>query len=109
MSLIEGDGLMEGGEDAGDFFIRKETGESEAGMVIDGDVEGFGAGAWIAVRTIAGGADARLKKAAKLFNIKMKELAWRGAFVTHDGRLGWIEGSQAVEAVPLEDAGKGSF
>jgi len=30
VSLIEGDGLMEGGENAGSFFIRKERGKSEA-------------------------------------------------------------------------------
>ena len=40
-------------------------------MVIDGDVEGFGASAWVTVGAIAGGADPGLMKAAKLFNIKM--------------------------------------
>ena len=78
-------------------------------MVINGDVEGLGARARITMRTVAGGADAGLEKAAKLFNIKMKQLAWRGAFVTQDWRLGRIEGSQAMEAVAIENAGKGSF
>ena len=59
--------------------------------------------------TIASGADAGLKKTAKLFNIKMKQLAGRGAFVTDDRRFGRVEGGQAVETMPLEDAGKGSF
>jgi hypothetical protein len=109
MSLIEGDGLMEGGENAGSFFIREKGGKSQAGMVIDGDVKGLDAGARIAMGTIAGGADARLEKAAKLFNIKMKELAGGIAFVTQDRRLGRIEGGEAIEAMTLEDAGKGSF
>ena len=109
MSLVEGDGLVEGCQDTGDFFIGKETGKGQARMVIDGDMEGLGAGAWIAVGTIAGSANAGLEKAAKLFNIKMKELAWRGAFVAHNRRLGRIECSQAIEAVTLKDAGKGSF
>jgi hypothetical protein len=78
-------------------------------MVINGDVERLGAGAWIAVGTVAGGADARLEKAAKLFNIKMKEIAGGLAFVAEDRRLGRIEGGEAIEAVALEDAGKGSF
>jgi len=73
-------------------------------MVIDGDVERLDAGAWIAVGTIACGANAWLMKTAKLFNIQMKELAWGGAFVTHDWRLRRIEGSQAVEAVTLKHA-----
>ena len=109
MSLVEGDGLMERGQDAGSFFIGKKTGESQARMVIDGDVEGLSAGAGIAMRTVAGGANAGLEKAAKLFNIKMKELAGSGAFVTKDRRFGRIEGGQAVEAMTSEDAGKGSF
>ena len=107
--FVKGDGLMEGGEDAGSFFIGKKAGKSEAGMIIDGDVEGLDAGAWIALGTVAGGADPGLVKAAKLFNIKMKEFAGGGAFVTHDGRLGRIEGGQAIEAMALEDTGKGSF
>ena len=109
VGLVEGDGLAERGQDAGSFFIGQETGKSEAGMVINGDVEGLDAGAWIALGTVAGGADAGLVKTAKLFNIKMKELAGRGAFVTNDGRLGRIERSQTIKAMALEDAGKGSF
>ena len=107
--LVESEGLVEGVQSAGDFFIREQAGESQAGMVVDGDVEGFDAGARIAMGTIASGADAGLKKTAKLFNIKMKQLAGGGAFITQDRRLGRIEGCQAVEAMALEDAGKGSF
>ena len=78
-------------------------------MVIDGDVEGFVTCAGIAVGAITSGADAGLEETAKLFNIKMKEIAWSSAFVTEDRRPGRIEGAEAVEAVALEDAGKGSF
>jgi hypothetical protein len=109
VSLVEGDGLMEGGQDAGSFFIWENGGESQAGMIVDGDVEGLDAGAWIAVGTIAGGPDAGLEETAKLFNIKVKELAGSGAFVTQNRRLGRIEGGQAIETVPFEDTGKGSF
>ena len=109
VSLIEGDGLVEGSQNTGSFFIREETGKSDSRMVINGDVEGFSTGARITVGTIAGGANAGLMKTAKLFNIKMKELTWGGAFVTDDGRPGRIEGSQAIEAMASEDAGKGSF
>ena len=107
--FVKGDGLMESSQDTGSFFIRKKAGKSEAGMVINSDVEGLDAGARITMRTIASGADAGLMKTAKLFNIKMKELAWSGAFVTEDRRLGRIERRQTIEAVPLKDAGKGSF
>ena len=69
----------------------------------------LGAGAWIALGTIAGGANAGLEKAAKLFNIKMKEFTGGGAFVTDDWGLGRVEGSQTIKAMPSKDAGKGSF
>jgi len=109
MRLVESNGLVEGGEDAGSFFIWEEGGESQAGMIIDGDVEGLDTGAGIAMGTIASGANAGLMKAAQLFNIQMKEFAWRGAFVAHDRRFRGIESGQAIEAMTLKDAGKGSF
>ena len=109
MILVEGDGLLQGGHDAGDFFIGKEGGKSDSGMIINGDVKGLDARAWVAVGAVAGGADAGLKKTAKLFNIKMKEFAGGGAFVAEDRRLRRIERGEAVEAVPLEDPGQGSF
>ncbi len=55
--LIKGDGLAQGVESAGDLFVWVERGESEAGMVVDGDMETFHAGARIATGAIAGGAD----------------------------------------------------
>ena len=69
--VIKGHGLVEGGEHTGDFFIGEETGKGEAGMIIDGDVKRLDTCAWIAVGAVAGGADAGVGKAAKLFNIKM--------------------------------------
>src|SRR5258705_712824 len=36
MGLIKGEGLLEGGEDAGDFFVGEGGGKSEAGMVLQG-------------------------------------------------------------------------
>jgi len=109
MSLIEGDGLLESGQDTGSFFIWEDGGESQTGVIVDGDVEGLSAGAWITMGAITGGADAGLEKAAKLFNIKMKEFTRGGAFVALDRGFGRIERSEAVEAMALEDAGKGSF
>jgi len=109
MGLVEGDGLVESGQDAGSFFIREETGKGQTGMVIDGDMEGLDPGAWIAVGAIAGGADAGLMEAAEFFNIQMKEFAGRGALITDDRRFGRFEGTEAIEAMTAEDSGKGSF
>jgi hypothetical protein len=78
-------------------------------MVVNGDVEGLDAGTRIAMGAVASGTDAGLMKAAKFLDIKMKQLAWGGAFVTKGWGFGRIEGRQAVEAMALEDAGQGSF
>ena len=71
VGAVKSQSLLESVEDAGDFFVGQEGGKSQAGMIIDGDVERLNARAWVAVGTLAGGADARLGEAAKLFNIKM--------------------------------------
>lgn len=109
VSFVEGDGLVECVEDAGSFFVREERGKSQATVVIDGDMERLRAGTRIAMGPIAGGANARLEKAAKLFNIKMKEFTGRGAFITDDWRFWRLKRSQPIETVTFEDAGKGSF
>jgi len=71
MSLVKGQCLLESSQDGGDFFVREKGGKSDSGMVINGDVKGLDARTRIAVGTVAGGADAGLGEAAKLFNIKM--------------------------------------
>lgn len=104
MSLVEVEGLVERGQDAGSFLIGKEGGKSDSGMVINGDVQTFDSRARIAVGAVAGGTDARLMKPAKLFNIKVKEFAGGGAFITDGWWFGWFQGAEAVEAMALEDA-----
>lgn len=109
MSFVEGEGLLESREHAGGLFIGEQRGESQAGVVVDGDVEGLDAGAGIAVGTVAGGADAGLVEAAQFLDIEVKEFAWGGAFVADDGRLGRVERSEAIETVALENAGESGF
>jgi hypothetical protein len=109
VGAVKSQSLLESGQDAGDFFVGQEGGESQAGMIIDGDVERLHTRARVAMGAVAGGADAGLGEAAKLFNIKMQELAWERAFVAEDGRPGRVQGSQTIKSVALEDAGEGSF
>ena len=45
VSLVEVDGLVESGEDVVDLFVGQKRGEGESGMIIDGDMETFDAGA----------------------------------------------------------------
>jgi len=107
--LVEGDGLAQSVEGTGDLFVGVETGESEAGVVVDGDVEAFDAGAWIALGAVAGGADAWACEAAQLLDVEVKEIAGRVAFVADDGRFWRLQGSQSLEAVAAQDAGEGGL
>ena len=58
------DSLRKGVEDTGYFFIWEQTSKSQAGMIIDCDVQRLDAGAWVAMGAIAGGADSRVGEAA---------------------------------------------
>ena len=104
MDLVEGDGLVEGAEDCGDFFVWGEAGEGEAGVIVDGDVETFDAGAGAAAGAIAGGADVGTLGAAELLDVEVEELAGVSMFVTLDGRCGWFERSEALEVVAAQPA-----
>ena len=80
MSLIELDGLMESVEDAGDGFVRQQTGESQAGMIVNGDMQAFDSGVAITNGAIAGGADAGTCETAQF-------LEARGGGARRDGRV----------------------
>ena len=103
---VEGDCLVEDGEDAGSLFVREEGGEGDAGVVINGDVEGFGACARVAVCAVAGGADAWAREAAELLDVEVEKVAGVLALVAQRGRLWGFEGGKAVEAVAAEHAGE---
>jgi hypothetical protein len=109
VGLVEVEGEAEGGEDAGGLFIWEEGGEGQAAVIINGDVEGLGAGAGVALGAVAGGTDPGLVKTAQFLDIQMEEITWGGVFVADDRWLGRFEGAEAVEAVTTEDAGEGGF
>ncbi len=106
MVLVKSDGLAERIQSTGDLFVREETGEGEAGMVVDGDMETFDAGAWVADGAIAGGADAGAGEAAQLLDVEVEELAGMVAFVTDHGRFGRLQGREAVEMVTTQHPGE---
>jgi len=109
MSLVEVESLMKGGEDAVGLFIWEEAGEGGAGVVVDGDVEGLGACAWVALGAVAGGADAWFGEASELFDVEVKEVARGVAFVADDRRFRRLQRSEAMEAVAAQDAGEGGL
>jgi hypothetical protein len=109
MSGVKAEGLVESVEDAGNFFVGQETSEGEAGVIVDGDMQAFHAGTWIAAGAIAGGPDAGLGEAAQLLDVKVKEFTGLGTFVTLDGRFGRFEAREAVEVMAAQDTREGGF
>ena len=106
-NLMEGeeaDGLLKGGDDAGDFFVRQHAGVGDARAVIDGDVECFDAGAFAAVSAIAGAANTGAHEAAELFDVEVEQFAGLLAFVALDGRRSRIEGGESIQAMAAQDA-----
>ena len=106
VSGVEGEGLVQSVEDALSFFVGEQTSEGEAGVVIDGDVKAFDAGAWVATRAVTSGADAWLREATELLNVEVKEVAWGRAFVAQGGRFGRFQSREAIEVMTAQDAGE---
>ncbi len=109
MSFVEVEGLVQGVENAGDLFIGEQTSKGETGVIIDGDVETFNTGAWIAESAITSGADAGALETAQLLDIEVEKLAGMVAFVTHDRWFGRFQGREAVEVMAAQDARERGF
>jgi len=92
MVLVKGDGLAEGIEGTGDLFVGVETSESEAAVIVDGDMQRLDAGPGIALGAITGGADAGACEAAQFLDVEVKEIAGGVAFVAHDRRFWRLQG-----------------
>src|SRR5450432_2738040 len=104
MEMPEAEGLVQSVEDAGGAFVREETSEGKAGVIVDGDVETFDAGAWVAMSAVTSGADAWAMKAAELLDVEVKEVAWGVAFVAQGGRFGRFERGEAIEVMTAQNA-----
>jgi len=100
----EQDGLAESGDGIGDLFVWAHAGEAQAGVIVDGDVEGFVAGALVAIGSVAGGANAGLVEATELFDVQVDEFARQIPFVTDGRRRRGQEVLEAIEAVAHKDA-----
>src|SRR5450432_2496508 len=109
VSGVEAEGQVQSMEDAGGAFVREETSEGAAGVIVDGDVEAFEAGAWIAEGAITGGAHAWAMKAAELLNVEMEEVAWGRAFIAQGGRFGRFERGEAIEVMTAQNAREGGL
>lgn len=106
VSAIEADRLVQSVEDAGNPFVGEQASEGEAGVVVDGDVETFDAGAGVTEGAIPGGAHAWASEATELLDVEVEKVAWGGAFVAQRRRFGRFERREAIEVMTAQDAGK---
>ena len=109
VSLVELDCLIEGRDNASDLFIGQQTRKSQAGMIIDNNVEALDSGMTIADRAIASGAHPRTREAAQFFDVEMKELAGMSTFVALDRWFRRLQRGEPMQAMTAQDARDGGL
>jgi hypothetical protein len=109
MILVKADGLLQGIEDTRHLFVGEQTSESEAAVIINGDVQAFHPGAGIAVGAIAGGTDSGACEAAQLLDVEVEKLSRMVAFVANDRWFGGFQRAEAIEMMAAQDAGEGGL
>jgi len=109
MEGVEADHLVQGADDAGDFFIGMDAGEAQAGVVVDGHMQSLDAGTFVAIGAVAGAAHARAGKAAEFLDVEMDEFAGRISFIADDRWRCRVEGFEQIQAMAFEDAPDGGL
>ena len=109
MSGVKADGLLQSAEDTLSSFVGEQASESEAGVVVDGDVQAFEAGAGIALSAVPGGANPGAGEAAELLDVEVEEGAGMVAFVAPRWRFGRFQRREAIEVMTAQDARKSSL
>ena len=87
------------------LLIWKDIGPSDAGMVINGDVNEVPADALAAAMAAATAGDAMADRieTPELFDVEMDDITGRGALVSW-ARLLWFEGREQTEPAAVDDA-----
>jgi len=88
------------------FFVPEHGGESDAGVIVDGDVEELPTGTASFVLRIAGDAMTWFSNAGQLFDVDVQQIAGSGMFVANDGNGGQQRASR-VQMQAGEDAADG--
>jgi hypothetical protein len=103
---IEGDGGTQKSDSGLALLIGEHAGEGEAGVIVDGHVQGLPAGKLGAATATAVPANGDLLIASHAFDIEMEEVAGSGMFVAHHRRRG-MQMTPAIELRALQNAADG--
>jgi len=103
---IESDGGAQEGDGGVGFLVGEHAGEGEAGVIVNGDVEGLPAGELrtAAAASIAAQRDALI--AGEGFDVEVEQVSRGGMFVAHPGRSR-VQMAPAVEMSALQNAADG--
>ena len=85
--------------------VGPDLAESQAGMIVDGDVEAFPAGMVFAAAAAVGTSD-HVRKAAQLFQIEMEQIAGSGMLIA-DQWHSRLQVAHTVEAQTAQDTADG--
>ena len=91
------------GDDRVARLVRIDTGEGDAAMVVDGDVDVLPASSRDRVATVAGNPMRGPNDASQLLDVQMQQVAGRVVLVALDDRR-WLQMADAVELQTPEDA-----
>jgi hypothetical protein len=105
----EGKSEVEEGNDAASGLVRKDGGEGETRVVVDGDVQILPTGpAGVVELAVAGDAMAWADNAGELLNIEVEEVTRSVTLVTHGGRRRF-ESGETMETMAAKNAADGGF
>ena len=98
-----GDGLAQEGAGGSSSFVGKHGGESDAGVIVDGNIEELPTGAASFVLGVAGETMTGLMNAGQFLDVDVQQVAGSGMFVAHDGQSGF-EHTDFVQLPSRQDA-----
>ena len=103
----EVNGILEEGDGGVGLLIGQDLSEGQAGVVVDGDMQGLPSGMFVLAATATVGAPRDLLEAGHALDVEMQEIAGSGMFVAHDGR-GRMQIAPATEPSAAQNAADGS-
>ena len=102
MAGVEVEGVAEKGDGGFGLLVGQHLGKGEAGVVVDGDVQGLEAWVLMQASAAAVGAQQNLLITGKALDIEVQQIAWEGVFVSLHGGRG-VQIAPSAEASALQN------
>src|SRR6266536_3540721 len=103
---VEVEGVAEKADGGFGLLVGQHLSKGEAGVVVDGDVQGLEAGVLMQASAAAIGAQQNLLITGKALDIEVQQIAWEGVFVSLHGGCR-VQIAPSAEASALQNAAHG--